>query len=299
MKLIFFTLLFFSFTSYIFAQNNPIDIIVEHNDNKTLDFSFRKYEPGSYTLYIHFDKLENSQYYPREISLTSNAGSLFTLRPQNSDVGINYSYRYRYISGICNPRELDSAFVYLLPYAPNSEVRILEASYVGKTYLNHKEPKGWKSYYFEGKELDSVFAVRKGIVTKVIDENDFNQDVSFTTERNSIRIEHPDGSTATYTGFAKGKIVVKKGDEVLPHTFLGSLKNDHEMGNDMLSLSMSFLSNTGFKEGGKAEYTMFAPVFYTLEGATKLVHGKQYIVAATDEIITKEMTRKEKRRYRK
>lgn len=298
MKYFLFLLLFFSLAAKLSAQS-PVEVIVKQNDDKTVDFNFQKNEPGSYTLTLRFSKLNNSGYHPRDIVITSSMGSLFTLRPIDNKTGISYSYTYRYIQGICNPPKLDTTFVYLLPHALNSEIQVIESFNIGARYLNHNAPKGWKAYYFKGEGLDSVFAVRKGVVINIVDKHDFDIDALFTTERNLITIEHPDGSKVTYKGFAKGKIAVEKGDEVLPHTFLGSLKNDHDMGDEMLSLMMFYLSKTGFEEGEDIEYTYFTPIFYTSKGVQKLLHGEEYIVSSSDEIVTKEMSRKEKKKYRK
>jgi hypothetical protein len=295
----YFLLILLLVTSISKAQY-AVTIEAKKNQDNSVDFYYMKTEPGTFTLKISLRNLQNTNYFEKNLFILKDySGRLFTLKPSIKENGIGYSYQYKYIQGAYQTKEVDTGFVYLLPFENNRQIQILEQSNVSEIFLKQTKPKGWKSYTFRGVKLDSVFAIRKGIVINVV--NNFEKDTlsEFTSKQNQITIEHPDGSLCTYKGFKKGSIVVKVGEEVFPHTFLGKLGNDAERQRDYLSCMVYYLSSTGFEQGSTAESTYFTPIFLTQVGAHPLINMEKYIVTLDNDIIKKEMTRREKKEFDK
>lgn len=120
----------------------------------------------------------------------------------------------------------------------------------------------------------------------------------FLTLVNNILIEHNGGSVAVYKGFGEGQMEAKEGDEVLPHSFIG-LVGSTPTNKKYLSFMLYYLSATGFEEGSKAEQTFVTPVFLTTTGSSQLTNRQKYESAISNEIITKEMSRRQKKDFEK
>lgn len=285
-------------TSFIFAQREVVVTNTRNNDN-SVSFSYEKNSPGTYTLYMEFNTLDNASYSPTHHILTSAGGNLFTLKPIDKEKGISYSFNYKYIQGAYKPKGVDSSFVYLLPFSTNKPVQVFEHYNIGEVFLKQARPKGWKSYQLRSDVSDSIFAVRKGVVIKINDEFEYDTISSYTSKTNNIIIEHKDGSIVVYKGFKKGKIAVKAGDEVLPHDFLGMIESPSLKNRKHLSIMFYYLSRTGFEKNSNAEQTFFTPVFLTTNGTKKLSDKQKINVEISNEVITKEMTRKEKKEFEK
>lgn len=308
MKLLIFLLILTLQTTV--AQKRAIEVSYKRNPDKSIDFSYKKTKPGSYSLSIHFTKLENAFYNSSVLHIKSQSGHLFKLRPINKDEHIIFSYKSSYIRGITNPK-VDHSFEYILPFSKGQSITINKASNVGEKYFGNKKPKNWESYIVAGKVQDSVFAMRKGIVVNIVNEHVFDTvyNRSFTTKTNSIRIEHKDGTYAIYKNLKKDSFLVKLGQTVYPRTKLGimekSIKNKE---NYRLSFSIYFLSLDKFDNIQKEKRTLtnrksyheyIAPHFVTSDGVTTLEHKGKYSVDFDEEVLFKEFTKKEKKKYKK
>ena len=217
-----------TFCSY--AQDKKIEIITERKPDNSVNFSYVKNVPGSYTVRIELNSLENCyNNKTQENIIKYKAGNLFTLHPEDRDRGISFSYSVRYVLGNSNPK-VDNDIVYALPFKTGKVIKIREASDIGETYFGSEKPMGWKSFVVYTNEPDTIYAMRRGVVVKIVDkyENDNKFNKTFTSKRNEILIEHEDGTYANYKGFDKNQIFVKLGQEVYPHTPLGKLDKFNE-----------------------------------------------------------------------
>jgi hypothetical protein len=148
--------------------------------------------------------------------------------------------------------------------------------------------------------------MRKGVVIRVIDtyknDNTFNK--TFTSQRNSLLIEHIDGSYATYKGFDKNQIFVKLGQKVNPHTVLGKLEkfnktnyrldfNTFHYLKNLLDDKKSTLKNRNYK----TKY--LNPNFFTDNVNKKIKSQERHTVSFSKEIKLQEFSRREKRKYKK
>ena len=285
------------------GQSSGLKFKSETKSNNAVEINFEKKSLGSVTVVADFTGLKNSFYTSKPVVIKGRSGRLLTLQPTEPKKQISYSVRYTSISGALNPK-VDEEVVYVLPFPSGSKVTAHEQDFMGEKYFNQEKPKDWKSYYFESNELDTICASRKGIVVRVKDEHQLSGDNRYTSERNSILIEHPDGTNGRYTGFAKSGILVEEGQTVFPNTPIGLLKQEDIYGN--LTFAVSFLAESNLLERSndkfvdrKSRYQYITPTFVSKEGELILESGRTYEVEIQEKYIEQEMTRREKKKRAK
>ncbi|MDB5012903.1 MAG: hypothetical protein JWQ25_1105 [Daejeonella sp.] len=147
-----------------------------------------------------------------------------------------------------------------------------------------------------------MLAVRKGIVVEFVDKYETETDYAFTSKRNAITIEHPDGTIVTYNGLKKSNMFVKVGQTVFPGTKLGVNTQYNKDSKYAINFTIIYLkskdsdnaSETKFKTE-KGFYGFVTPKFYVREkGIVKLTTTQQpYVADSTPDINNKELTKKE------
>ena len=303
LSLIFIALLLFQNTC---AQDQALRLSAKTLDNRNVEISYEKSKPGSYTVAIKFNDLTNTYQSNESVYTIDNSrGILLTLKPQNKDQGIGYGYKYSYIRGKINPKFKEN-FCYILPYKPGIKARIVEAGYVNERYFGAEKSSDWKSYSIITNQQDTVTAIRKGVVVEIVDKFDEKSagSVAYTSEKNYIIVEHEDGTLLRYLGFKRGSITVHPEETVLPGSMLGintTTQNDHYS----ISLLLYYLNSANFESlkgqtlsSPKSLYKILTPKF-TFDGTTCDVveNKKEYTVFNNEEIITKEMSKKELKKY--
>ena len=278
-------------------SQNKITLKGERNQDNSFQISYSKDMPGTYTIYLNFISYENTIKPERRFVVNDYTGILTTLRPISKNKFVGFSYNYTYKRGISNPK-LDSTFVYLLPFRNKTKVDIRFMSNLESKYFDKEEPKNWKAFQFVSNQPDTVCSVRKGLVVKVVDNFaiDTANVYSFSSKRNMIMIEHKDGTFAKYQGFNGKEIFVKEGDLVLPNQPLGTLIQYDRKGNYQLRFSIDYLienPNEDVSKTEKSSYEYVNPYFQTSEGIIKLINQKKYESKISEDIIIKELSKKE------
>jgi len=281
------------------AQQKELTISSKVNNDKSVTLTAEKSSPGSYTVVLNFKSLTNSDNLNQPaFKIKYETDNFLTLRPNNKDQGIGYSYSYSYIRGELNPK-YNAQFLYTLPYANGKKVRVAESGFMNAAYFGSTTPADWKAYRFYTEQADTVIAIRKGIVVKAADLFDQdNKEVEFTSKVNEVMIEHADGTLASYKGFRKG-LLVKEGQTVFPGTALGLSHMQNERYG--ISIIITYLKSADFEsvrnqgiKDRKSLYGFITPFFCTVESANDiLTTQKYYTPLITPEIIQKEMTKKE------
>lgn len=294
------TLIFYFAITSVYAQDGTLTITTKTNPDKSVAFSVELTNPGTYTVILNFKDLSNSSAVgDNTFKVRYNGQNFLTLKPNNKDQGIGYSYSYSYIRGELNPK-YDKEFVYTLPYTNGKKVRVGESSFVNATYFGATTPSDWKAYRFYTSQSDTVTAIRKGTVVSIKDiyEMDESGKQAYTSQVNEVIIEHADGSLATYRGFRKG-IYVKLKQVVFPGTPLGLSSNNSGNGQFNISLLLTYLQSVDFAKKqeikeSKSMYGFITPYFYSLvNGKEVLTNNQTYTVLNSPEILQKEMTKKE------
>ena len=300
-----FLLFLFSITT-VFAQKQPIELSYEVRGDKSVAFSYKKNEPGSYFLRIDFPQLRNAHQSSYEQVIKYDHGKLLQLRPIHREEGIQFSYKYSFIRGIPNP-DVDSLFQYALPVQDTKAVEIREASHVGEKYFSAERPINWTSYILYANKPETVHSMRRGLVVEVLDQFDANtdKDKTFTSDRNHVIIEHEDGTYAMYKGLNKGTIAVEPGDEVFPGNLLGEMQEFNKL-LYRLDFSVYYLYNEEFDDNKakslreeKSNNKYLKPYFITKSGVIQIESGKEYLPEMNAAIFTREFSNREKRQYGK
>jgi hypothetical protein len=304
-------ILIFGKTLLTFSQSSDIVVTSEKGTDNSITFNYEKRVPGSYTISVKFNNLQNAISSDYEGVVKNSSGTLFRLRPQNANESIIFSYSYTYVRGDLKAKP-DTAFVYTLPFKKGKKVKPMEMSYIGKTYFKDTEPVNWKAFRFSSSTPDTACAIRKGIVVKIEDmyDTDTTLEVSFTSNQNSILIEHEDGTVVLYKGFLHHGILVKEGDTVYPQTNLGILSRYDKDKKYNLSIQLYYVAkmdmdaylakSQGQKLGKQAHlHNYINPVFMSKEGNSKLTSRKEYEIDISEEILTKEFTKRELKNYKK
>lgn len=296
----FFFILFFS--TNIFGQSKNIEITYKVNSDRSVDFYYSKKEPGSYTISLSFTRLENAFNSHYNNIVKGSSGKLISLKPINKEKGIAFSYKFSFIRGVLNPK-VDSSFVYRLPFKRDTALKVYEMNFLGTTYFGSELPKNWKAYQFIT-SADTVYAARKGIVIDVKNKYDFDSISYYTSKKNTILIEHKDGTVASYEGFAKNKLLVKEGDIVYPQTPLGTLTESNSKNKNKLAFKLYFLIDASKNRkdesllNQKSRFQFITPIFLTDVGIATLIPSKTYKVKITNDLTFKEFTRKERKRFK-
>jgi hypothetical protein len=287
----------------VMAQERPVQVSYKVNSNKTVDFSFVKPDPGTFTVVLMFTNLTNT-YEPDQsiLAVKDYSGNLKTLAPSNKEQGIGFSYKYSYIRGKLNPK-YNADFVYLLPFKKGTKIMAVESRFANATYFGSSTPDDWKVYRFFTQAEDTVTAVRKGVVVSIKDlyETNTSADIAYTSQTNELIIEHADGTLATYCGFKKGSVAVRVGQIVFPGAPLAIAAQVGTSSRSSIALLITYLKsaefgavvNQSFKTS-KSYYGFVTPKFCTIENAAMvLVQQQEYMAADSPEIIRKEFTKKE------
>lgn len=302
----FFLLLTTSVTN-LQAQERGIEFNSKRNADKSVDFNYEKKIPGTYTVKIKFTSLTNAIADEFKTVVKYNSGTIMTLKPERPDQHINYAYSTSYTRGDENAK-IDSLFQYTLPFKDGKKIQIIESGNVGEKYLGREKHKSWKSYSVTTKTPDSIFAMRKGIVIEIKNEfptDTLNTDYVFTTKKNAIIIEHEDGTYASYSGLKMDSMPVELGDTVYPSTLLGVLDRYNNK-NYILHFHIYYIGvkdyvydqNATLKTA-KTRFSYLTPFFHTKEGIVQIISKNKYTAHCNQEILTKEMSKKELKKFLK
>lgn len=304
MKKLILLLLFFPF--FFYGQRDIIEIDYSINADNSVSFNYKKKYPGSYFLIIEFNNLSNTRASTLRKVISKASGRLIKLEPTNPDQGIGFQYSYKYFKGDLNSK-VDYDYPYILPFDKGKVNFINELNSIENAYFNEDLPKNWKSYNFVFENPETVRAIRKGKVIEVIDKFKSKSDkiYSYYSEQNSVKIEHKDGSISSYKGFGNNQISVKLGQLVFPQSKLGQLAKYDSREIYKLYLSVYSFKTTEGKSLNKVnsssdiEINYITPQFYINGDIKKLKNRERFEVDYNDDILFKEMRKKEIKKHKK
>lgn len=295
---------YLAISSFAFAQESKLNVTSKRNDDKSVDLHFEKDDPGTMTVNLKFKTISNSSVPTNIYRAEGYSGTLLTLRPMNKDSGIDLSYSYRYIKGRLMPK-FEKTFVYALPFRAGTEVYAREAGFLSARYFGNTTPDDWKVYHFHTTDQQEVTASRKGVVVEIVDRHEdvMLQDKEYSSSTNSITIEHKDGTLLKYDGLSKGSIQVELGATVFPGQVIGSNVKRGNLGY-LLSFTLMYLKSADLdaNEGknitnSTSFYGFITPLFDIGSEAAILTKDKKYTASISPDLMTKEMSKKEIKKY--
>lgn len=274
------------------AQTRLIEVTCERNGTKGYVFSCTKNVEGSYVVFIRINDAYNLNQTEFKEVVNGGGGYLFSvgLFERNKSFGFS-SYTTTYLRGVPNPK-IDTSFVYALPFRKGSPVTVSNLHDLREKYFAETPTRKMKAFEFSSLDRDTACAIRKGVVVSVNDKYEMDTTIgkSYTSNVNSILIEQPDGTLASYSGFKKGSIFVKEGQTVFPFTPLGVLAHYDVSKKHQLRLSVTFLADTNNDhqndnsdtKKNKRYYEYINPYFLTDKGTCHIQGGKKYTAEVSD-----------------
>lgn len=263
----------FGFSSRL---NAPIEMDVQKSDDRVSFNAFNKsFYP--YDITVTFSDLQNllPKVFERKMVIFPGNNTLFVLNVVNKDQSIQYEYSISYKIKISdNP---DLSFPYLFPLSAGKTVKFQPInSSDNKTFLNNN---------FLMLEKDTVFAIRKGIVTALPDNS---KEVDRIIKSTSLEIYHNDGTIAIYLGLDPSLLLIQLGQTVYPRQPIGLIGPTH-----CLILNLLAKNDNATLKGVEIHFVNETGGIISALS----VNGQK--VGFSKEIIKKEMTDKEARKYDK
>jgi len=292
-------LLFLVGTNSIISQNQKIYISRVKNADNSVDFNYIKSVSGNYFIEFELESATNVQDLSDfkksyNLNLSADSGTLFKLSPIDKEKPIYCAYTYSYKRGLVKP-EIDNATVYLLPFKENKNVTIYQST------RYNVSPDTWKLYSVYSATKDTIYAMRKGVVTEIKKFTaDYNGKTIFRTE---IIVDHADGTNASYIGVDEKTLAVNVNDQIFPGSRLATMDDvlDSEKKRNF-KFNVYYFSNEEIQgldgKNVKIIERSVMPAFYTSEGYQNLESDKNYTVKYNDEILVKEMTPQEREVYK-
>lgn len=267
----------------VLEKGKAVEISHRRNSDNSIDFLYRKSQPGSYTVYYSFSNVRNTSFSDgvKKVVVKHNSGTLFKLRPNDSKKGIRYKSSYNVQRGITDPK-INEDFVYMLPFPKDASVKLLNGKKTDSLAIEITEKTDKVFYKLQTKNAKAL-AARKGVVIEIKSKLD---------KKTRITIEHNDGTYCNYYGFSSPSIKVKEGDKVLPGMYLGDLEKDKD---GLYTLNFRVTYKT--KKDGETTRGYVTPFFATAKGNKILEREKTYSVSFNEEIFFQEFSKKEKKKY--
>jgi murein DD-endopeptidase MepM/ murein hydrolase activator NlpD len=257
----------------------PIKIRPEYDIDDNVVLWVDRVEKGFYTLVLDFNGSENMAV-PKLMRFdVKTDGPLVTLRPANREKRWHYTYNQSSVPGVVNPPEVDSAFVYRLPFSAsaNRMAHHFQLTEADSVLVNYSE------IGFKMNRGDTIFAARQGLVIGVVDKHepivsDGGQIIA-GRESNAVSVMHADGTIARYGTLLKGSIPVKVGDMVYSGDQIG-LAGSFDNKFWQLRFHIFYQTDNLYRIKSVYDYRVYmnylVPIFATSKGKIKLANDTYY-----------------------
>lgn len=282
----------------IAAAQPRVRVEEERNGNSVHFILENKTESGTLTVLMNFKDLyncSNGLLGLQTFRIRRNNTRFLTLRARDEGYGVGYNYSWRCYSGVLDA-QVDTAFVYRMPCSTLRPQRVLRTVYIWDKYRKSEAEQQRLGSMFPLEKGDTVYAMRRGVVTQVEIHRPKADEpaASFSTESTTLHVEHPDGSIAWYITLDPDNLFVEPGDEVFPSTPL-ALAGSYDGENYRVSVQVyRWVTNpAGDWDKDYAIIRYLFPRFRTTQGDLIPVHGECYTPLVDEEILTRELTRKE------
>ena len=171
---------------------------------------------GTFTVRLHFDRLENVSALDltdgSTVTVATRGGLFYTLMPRDAARPAEATFTADWLQGALNATP-DADAVYRLPFAAGSTA-LAETLTPAQAGLMRANVLDFLMWQFTLEADDDVYAMRRGTVIRI-------EGFGLTrTGGNTIVVEHADGTQASYTMLAEGSLQVACGDTVTPDTVL-------------------------------------------------------------------------------
>lgn len=299
-----FSLIFLGLGSSPASGQRAVEIDYNRGSDRQITFNAISTFAAPHVVVLEFTTLTNlnpSRRMPLVTNISGRRTRLLTLNPIVEAQRTRFNFTYRYYPGCleATPDDIE----YLLPFEESAIASAGFANYVYRR-IGAEEPDGWYSPIFYVEEGTTIHASRKGTVISVQDVGmESNPERHYSSERNYIRVVHDDCTVARYSVFKNDKIFVEPGDVVFPGDPLGIVAGEDIGFGNQVRLLLYHLNDASVipDENGETDsnrWRYVQPKFRTAAGEqVSLESGEEYESVHPEEIITEEMSRRERRRW--
>jgi hypothetical protein len=289
-------------------ESKQIGIRYQKNTRGEIEFYCDNRTFSDYTIEVEFPVFINLQAdfpLPAVAEVPPGTHLMFTLRKAHGGQPDRFTYRYHSLKGHPSPK-IDTNFTYLLPVAPGKSTRIAELAYIGEKVADIPPPKDWYSLILHTNPGDTVYAARRGRVTNRRDNaNVQDSNISYTSTENFIEVEHNDYTFGKYSVFRDGAIFVHPGETVEAGQPLGIAGGENYTSGPHVRFCVFYQlkQEVTDKDGnttGKIHYWGYVPIHFWAKdlGSIHLTNKDTYTSEYPDDVITKEMTKKEAKKWK-
>jgi len=274
-------ILFLLLSSSLFAQR-AIEVSYTQDSKGNLSFTCTNHAFCTYIVSVEFTTFQNARAdhaLPYVEEVKPGVNKLFTVSPEKPSEDIQVKYKTSFRKGCFDPK-IDTGFIYLLPIAPGKETQVYE---INKTFGEGGRDSGF-AVRLRMKQGDTIFAVRRGIVTAVYTGSSENDAGATATDSwNFVEIVHGDCTFGQYGVFKKDDAFVHPGQSVEAGTPLGLVGGDKFGRGSDGRFSVSYYNNNGHN-------IQLPLLFWTKRnGKGRLKHGGTYTSEYPKTLLTQEL----------
>jgi hypothetical protein len=254
--------------------DNPVKTEVLEQDGKYVFYAKnRSYYP--YQLNISFIELKNltPRINSRDFKIVQGRNRLFSISVKDKNSGHSYKYKIAYRIGVPS-KKVDLEYPYLFPLSSNSKFDFVYYQHIENSYLID---------CFKINKGDTVYNMRKGRVLAV---PNMYHGADRISKNHSLEIMHKDGTIMIYENLEPNNLFIKAGTTVFPNQALGII-------NDNLTLDVYLYMIE------KDNILKKLNINYQIEDNRIDEYSEEFKnikIVHPIEIITKEMTKREKKR---
>lgn len=282
------------------AQNKLIKLETENNPDGSVTVYASSYASGIYTLKVEFNitGFNASINNPFTTLLQPGRSQICKLTPERN-LGNRYlSYSYSYYAGTSYRKTPENYLHYVLPIMPSKTSLITPVRHV-KSILEQNVGQ-FDAQGFTYALGDTICAARAGVVFNVNDQlkQGEGKTITYADNRNKIHIQHKDGTVAHYTILAPMQSLVENGDFVIPGQPIAIFNKPADK--FQVLFSVLYLDDIQLRAENPIDVYHTLPVHYYLNQnalSTTLTIGQRYQSAPSLEIISKELSKKELKRF--
>lgn len=230
--------------------------------------------------------------------------ALIKLTPITGASTYDMSYKVRDYRG-CATLDIDTDVRYLFPVTQNKEVQVVKLKSLDEFVGMQEQATNFNGYAYKLDQHDTIYAMRRGRIISVktekhpVENGNAMGQVSYSSNRNSITVEHEDCSYGQYTVFLNESAMVAPGDEVVPGDPLALAGGEgYSLGYHVRFMAYTFDNEKVGKVIREKPSTVYTPI--KMIGQNELLKdGQTYVNDFTIEHVLQEFSKREIKKWKK
>lgn len=291
---------------FVSQAQQTISTSSERNSDNSVSIYAENPTFCNYTLKLFFPTLtgyiSSVSGNPGLVTVGSGRSQICKLTPDKSMGGMGsstYSYQTRFYEGVSFRKAPTEFGQYIIPITAGKEIISSQVQNI-KVTLGQKADEDFYSIGFNYKMGDTICAARAGYVYTINDNNKKGESKQaiYSASRNKISIQHKDGTLGFYNILSPIQSLVENGDFVIAGQPIAIFNQQSDK--YTVLFSVNYLDENKLRNNNFAAnvYTYLPLRFYLAEDAKEILleTNKPYVSAHSTEVITQELSKKEKKK---